>query len=892
MRLLIGGIPYNERGTAALDAGSVRYKGTTADPVPTANVTLVDNTSSITIAPLAELIIIDEKVIANPTQNFLLGPALLSTDTSNWFQTSTIGFTGTVSFAGAPPVTASVTNAGTVGYILRAQNAQFGLVVPGQTYMLSGYIQIATPMNNAQSILKFGFLDVASNYLGDAAADYRSTTASGGRVRVSMSAVAPANAASIQVAFGIQTTAQPTNSGTALFDTIQLEPMWFPSIISYPSPDCLPTSANCRTLPNETTIRQYRKFGGLVVNAIYGEYQGNKRTIQITANGYAWLTSGCFTATSFVNTNDSAIMTSLLNAAFPPRLDGTQLFNTSAATVITGNQIDILQPNWDDLRSIFNSFAAQAGYFHTADAYWNYLYQPPGYTQMPIALIADNSGNPDNIVTFPIYGFKAEMDITQLGASALVLGGTATTTLLTALAVGGGPYTTLDVAAMTVPVLSGGAMFISSNQGVTLTAQANVGDTTLHIGGFNPSKNYGVGSSISTNPYVGLMIDVANTNIYNQATYGYAAPGKAFMRKVNDGSLQSVADVTNRGLAELIQYSPARYIYHGMTNVELLTGQGIQVTSNTDGLSATTLLVQQVTAQWLGTNEFLQDVWEYQVDLGATNRAASSIMSHIFRQTTKNSSAPAITNTALMLLEKFSYVDVAQYPYVTTVLADAPTAYHRLGESSGTVAYDTSGNNFLAAISASGVTYAVQGAILNDPNTALTLNGSTGFVDGAAGASPAGFAAITLEAWINLANVSFGTTPRIISCDNTGTTHNGVDFFVQANGAGLTVVIGNGTVATTFSASYQFQAGVYYHVAATWSNSTNMLLYVNGTQLSGSGSRSGTIGTPAQDMTIGKNPATGTNFLPGTVDEVAWYPAQLSATRILKHYTVGITGKA
>jgi hypothetical protein len=661
MRLLIGGTPYNEPPNSVLDAHAVRYKGTTADPVPTANVTLVDNNSGITITPLSELIILDEKVIANPTQNFLLGPALLSTDTSNWFATSSAGFGGTVSFSGAPPVTASVLNDTHVGYALRAQNIQVGLVIPGQTYMLSGYINIATPMTNAQSILKFDFLDANLNIIGSAGvADYRSSTAGNARQRISMSAVAPVGAFSMQVAFGIQTTAQPTNSGTALFDTIQLEPMWFPSIISYPSSDCLPTSTNCRVLPNETTIRQYRKFGGLVVDAIYGEYKGNIRTIQVTANGYAWLLSGCYTNIAYTNTNDSAIITSLINAAFTPRLDGTQLFNTSSATNITGNQIDNFQPNWDDLRSIFNSFAANAGYFWTADPYWNFIYQPPGYTQMPIALIADNSGaNPDFVTTFPVYNFKAEMDLTQLGSTALVLGGSVTTYLLTGLSTTGGPYTTLDVAPMPVPVLSGTALSISGNQGVILSSQANKGDTTLHINSFNALKNYGVGAAISSNPYVGQVIDVANTNIYNQAIFGYGVPGSVFMRKVNDGALQSVADVTGRGIAELIQYSTPRNLYHGVTNVELIYGQAIQVSSNTDNLASTSLLIQQVSAQWLGTDETLHDVWEYQVDLGAINRSASSIMSHIFRQTVKNSSAPAITNVALMALEKYNMIESA-----------------------------------------------------------------------------------------------------------------------------------------------------------------------------------------------------------------------------------------
>ncbi len=149
--------------------------------------------------------------------------------------------------------------------------------------------------------------------------------------------------------------------------------------------------------------------------------------------------------------------------------------------------------------------------------------------------------------------------------------------------------------------------------------------------------------------------------------YGYGSgalgvggvPGSLFMRKVNDSALQSVPDVINRGIAELIQYDNPRNIYHLNTNVELLVGQGVQVTSNTDGLNASTLLVSQVTAQWLGTDEKLNSTWEYQADLGPVNRSATNILSHIFRQTVKNVSPPGINQTALFVMEKFGITDTA-----------------------------------------------------------------------------------------------------------------------------------------------------------------------------------------------------------------------------------------
>ncbi len=889
MRILIGGIAYNETGIAKLDAGSVRYKGTTADPVPTCNVSLVDNNSSITIAPLAELIILDEKVLPNPTQNFLQNPSLLSAQSARYTQVTSGGFTGSLTFAGGGGLTATITGGGGSAFGEETQTTQAGLIVPGQTYMLSGYLNIATPMTNSNAYLSFQFLDAAGNSLGSISAGTFTTTA--GTIRINTAAnlgIAPAGAVYIKIHFGVQQTGV-TPSGTAVFSTLQLEPMWFPSIVSYPSPDCNPAQSNCVLLPNNTTVRQYRKFGGLVVDAIAGDYKGNVRTIQITANGYAWIFSLIYDASNFVNTTDANIIGTYIAGYFPASAAGLHLFTTTG--VITGNTIDNLQANWDDLRSIFNGFAANAGYYWTADAYWNFLFQPPGYTQMPISLIADNSGNPDGVTTFPIYNFKAETDVTQIGASVLVLGGTASTSLLTALTNGVG-VTSLDVAPLPVPVLSGTAMYISGNQGVTLSANAAAGATTLSINLFTPLKNYGVGSSISTNPYVALAIDPANTSIYNQALYGFGIPGQIFMRKVNDGSLQSVADVTNRGIAELIQYSPPRKLYHGMTNVEPLVGQGIQITSNTDGLNATTLLIQQATAQWLGVNEFLQDLWEYQVDFGAVNRTATSILSSIFRQTTKNNSAPTITNTALAAFERFGFVDTPQYPYPLTVLSDVPVAYYRLGEAASGNVYDSSGNNYIGNYNGSGVTYGVAGAILNDPNTAVTFDGAAGFATTPTAASVGAFAALTLEAWVKLSNISFSGFPRILSDDFTQGDNNGVEFLFSPFGAGLIFNIGNGTTFTSLVANYQFQAGVYYHVVANWGAGGASRIFVNGVQIASAAGVGGTIGGPSNNMAIGYNPFHAGDFLAATVDEVAWYQVQLSGTRILKHYTVGVTGKA
>jgi Concanavalin A-like lectin/glucanases superfamily len=63
--------------------------------------------------------------------------------------------------------------------------------------------------------------------------------------------------------------------------------------------------------------------------------------------------------------------------------------------------------------------------------------------------------------------------------------------------------------------------------------------------------------------------------------------------------------------------------------------------------------------------------------------------------------------------------------YRATILADAPLAYWRFGEQSGTIAHDETGNGNTASIG-TGVTWNAAGALLNDTNTAVHLSGTQG----------------------------------------------------------------------------------------------------------------------------------------------------------------------
>jgi len=79
--------------------------------------------------------------------------------------------------------------------------------------------------------------------------------------------------------------------------------------------------------------------------------------------------------------------------------------------------------------------------------------------------------------------------------------------------------------------------------------------------------------------------------------------------------------------------------------------------------------------------------------------------------------------------------------------------------------------------------------------------------------------------------------------------------------------------------------GTTYHVVATW-DGANVIVYVNGVEKNRRAVT--TIGSSSDDAPIIGSDTTGSNPFTGTVDEVAWYPAALSAARVLAHYQAGV----
>ena len=815
MHVLLGGIPQT-----MLDGSSVSITRAMSDPVPTCTLMLVDNTSSMLVQAMQELIVIDENTIANPTINLLLAPDLnpytfsLPGETP-WSASAASGITVAQIPGGGAKFT--FTNVAVGASFLLEQ--AFIPVIAGQSYTFSGTIQGSSTPTNFGVNLKIAWQDSSFNVL--------STVTQTGAVplpttltRYAFTATAPVNAAVATVLFEYNVT-NSNNSGAASITQAQFEPNWFPTNQSYPTPFCGPSQTNCVQLPyNLLWIRQSRKFGGFVTHAMPQDYHGNVRRIQVDAVGYAWLLSTIIVNNSYTNQTDSFIIGDLISKYL--QTSGIDTINILTTTnVVTGVTLSDFGANWDDIRTLFDNLASISGFYWTVDPYWNLIYAPPGYITMPISLICDTSSIPDNVTTFPAYNFSAEMDYTQPGSSILVIG---------------------------------------SGSNVALVVDPNV-----------PAKNAGVAGYHYTNWY-----QLPVTNI--------------FMRKVNDSTLQSVTDCTNRGMAELLQYDSPRNLYHLTANQELIPGEGIAVTSNTDGLNQTVLLIQQVTATWIGTSETRNDVWEYQADLGATNRHVTNILSRLFRIANKNTSAPSISSTTLAVVESVAITDTVDSNslYAETVLADSPIAYYRLGEPAGfsiTTAYDWGGSAFNGTISG-GVTLGEPGAIFNDPNTAMLFDGSSGGIALPSGLNPSGWTSVTVEYWFNCTSIT--GLKRILSNSGTSGTNQGIDSGLNTNAMTLFFFLGNGTTFGN-TGTGALNLNQWYHIVGTW-DGTTMRLYVNAVQVS-SASLSGSIAAASASLFLANR--SGISFYPGLLDEVAIYQNKaLSQARITAHYNVGTLGHA
>lgn len=215
---------------------------------------------------------------------------------------------------------------------------------------------------------------------------------------------------------------------------------------------------------------------------------------------------------------------------------------------------------------------------------------------------------------------------------------------------------------------------------------------------------------------------------------------------------------------------------------------------------------------------------------------------------------------------------VATRPYAAAVGADSPVSWYRLDDpASSGVAADSSGNGHDASVHG-GVTFGGAGALASEPDsTSAAFDGSSGWLDGGNPTALQG-AGGSVEAWVKTTNTDASYHAIAIKWYAYGLfLRNGrLDSYDWSNGA-------------EHDSGVSIADGSWHHVVETVQSGVT-----NGTKLYVDGAlaltTTTTILNQANDALVasGANGA-GTQFFPGSLDEVAYYGTALSAVRVQAH---------
>lgn len=221
--------------------------------------------------------------------------------------------------------------------------------------------------------------------------------------------------------------------------------------------------------------------------------------------------------------------------------------------------------------------------------------------------------------------------------------------------------------------------------------------------------------------------------------------------------------------------------------------------------------------------------------------------------------------------------------YSAAVLLDAPAAYWRLGESSGTTMTDASknGNN---GTYVGGVTLVQPGALAGDKGTAVAFDGRTG---GAIVASSRSLQVnrITIELWLKkITDSGYGiyVTKNFVGNGGVGT---GWFQLLNNDRYGRLEFRVTGDTDPVLVSSTNLALNTWYYVVATY-DGTVAKLYFNGKL----DSTLRVVAAPAQNddpLYIGRRPDGFFNNV--VLEEVAIYPSALSADRIAAHWRAATT---
>jgi hypothetical protein len=224
----------------------------------------------------------------------------------------------------------------------------------------------------------------------------------------------------------------------------------------------------------------------------------------------------------------------------------------------------------------------------------------------------------------------------------------------------------------------------------------------------------------------------------------------------------------------------------------------------------------------------------------------------------------------------------AESSYAATIAADGPVSHWRLGEASGSVAADQMGRN--PGAYKAGTTLGAPGALPSDPNTAVALNGSTGYISTPNAATLNPTDNFSVEAWARPVTLG-GVTQAVMH--KGGSTGNAVWQYriglTSGNKWRGTVYVGANAITVTDPGSATVTD--WTHLVMTVSQG-RLVLYVNGRSVA-TASFAGTVNTNTGILAIGRTGAASSDYFRGSIDEATIYPAALTGAQVATHYAIG-----
>lgn len=231
--------------------------------------------------------------------------------------------------------------------------------------------------------------------------------------------------------------------------------------------------------------------------------------------------------------------------------------------------------------------------------------------------------------------------------------------------------------------------------------------------------------------------------------------------------------------------------------------------------------------------------------------------------------------------------------YSAEVLADSPSAYWRLGESSGTTGNDSSGNGRNGTY-AGGFTLGIASALAGDSNTAVDFNNTSARLSMSSAQqaayrydSPGG---LSVGFWLKTTATgsanAFDASCCLLALNEDASNKRWV---ISINPSGQLAVT-YGTNYRTFAGSVAINDGNWHHNMVTLAigGSYTGKTYFDGALDFSSTSLTADAGSgTGLALRIGYNNRASVHVSPGVMDEVAIFQSVLSADRVTAHYLAG-----